>query len=102
MERKADPQMDDLARSIGELAKTLDPLAHRAQQQYASEVENVLRIQCRDPNRIERLLDGLLDFCFDPEILRLFKKIARYYFQINPVAAKEYVNTYREMWDSEL
>jgi hypothetical protein len=65
-------------------------------------VEDVLRTECRDPNRIEHLLDGILDFCCDPVILRLFKKLCRYYFPIDPEAIASYVNTYREMWDEGL
>jgi hypothetical protein len=92
-------QMDDLVESIGELAKERNQLAHQAEQQYKPEVEHVLRTQCRDTNRIERLLDGILDFCFDPAMLQLYKKLCRYYFTIDPKAAVSYVNAYREMWD---
>ena len=99
MESKTKPQMDDLVRSIGELAKARNQLAHQAEQRYAPEVEYVLRTQCRDPHRIERLLDGILDFCFDPAMLRLYKKLCRYYFTIDLEATVSYVNAYREMWD---
>ena len=72
MESKTKPQMDDLVRSIGEFAKARDQLARRAERQCAPEVEDVLCTRCRDPKRIERLLDGILDFCFDPAMLRLY------------------------------
>lgn len=99
MQSKTEPQMDDLVRSIGELAKAGNQLAHQAEQQYAPEVEDVLRTQCRDPNRIERLLDGILDFCFDPAMVCFYKKLCRYYCTIDPEATVSYVNAYREMWD---
>ncbi len=35
-------------------------------------------------------LDGLLDFCFDPEALLLYRKLCRYYFTIDPVATAFY------------
>jgi hypothetical protein len=101
MGSKVKPKMDDLVRSIGEFAKPRDPLARQAEQPYAVEVEDVLRTECRDSNRIEHLLDGILDFCFDPEMLRLYKKLCRYYFTIDPGATASYVNAYREMWDEE-
>ncbi|MCG6535007.1 MAG: hypothetical protein L7F78_10000, partial [Syntrophales bacterium LBB04] len=75
MESKTKPQMDDLVRSIGELANARNQLARQAEQQYGSEVAEVLRSQCRDPNRIEHLLDGILDFCFDLAMLHLYKKL---------------------------
>jgi hypothetical protein len=93
------PRMDDLVRSIGELAKGRDQLARQAAEQYGPEVEDILRTECRDPNRIEHLLDGILDFCFDPAMLSLYKKLCRYYFTIDPEATVFYVNAYREMWD---
>ena len=50
-------------------------------------------------NHIDHILDGLLDFCFDESILLLFKKLCRYYLNINPIATADYINFYREMWD---
>jgi hypothetical protein len=101
MGSEAKPKVDDLVRSIGELAKAQNQLARQAAEQYGPEVEDVLRTECRGPNRIEHLLDGILDFCFDPEMLGLYKKLCRYYFTIDPEATAFYVNAYREMWDAE-
>ncbi len=99
MESKTEPQMDDLVKSIGGLAKARNELAHQAEQQYAPEVADILRTQCRDPKRIEHLLDGMLDFCFYPAMLCLYKKLCRYYFEIDPKATASYVYVYRDMWD---
>jgi len=41
----------------------------------------------------------MLDFCFDAKVLDLYKKLCRYYFEIDPGATASYVNAYREMWD---
>jgi len=60
-----------------------------------------LRTQCCDRRRIEHLLDGMLDFGFDAEMVRLYKKLCRYYFEIEPVATASYVYAYRDMWDEE-
>ena len=49
----------------------------------------------RDSKRIEYLLDGLLDFCFDPRIVNLFKRLCRYYYQIDSTATGAYVKVYR-------
>ena len=101
MESKTKPKLDDLVQSIGEIARARDQLARQAEKQYALEVEDILRTQCRDPRRIECLLDGLLDFCFDPAMLCLYKKLCRYYFEIDPRATASYVYAYRDMWDEE-
>jgi len=46
-------------------------------------------------------LDRLLDFCFFEPMVQLFRRLCRYYYDIDPNATASYVYTYREMWDSE-
>jgi len=99
MKSKMGTQMKELVQIIGELAADRQQLAYQAEKQYAPEVNEILRKQDRDHQRIEHLLDGMLDFCFDEAMLRLYKKLCRYYFTINPEATVSYVNAYREMWD---
>lgn len=101
MNSQHDQSMTDLVGTISKLAMAQRQLARQAEQQYSFEVEAILRDKCRDPQRIERLLDGILDFCFDDGMLRLFKKLCRYYFKIDQEATVSYVHTYREMWDEE-
>ena len=98
---KKNPQMDELVRAIGELAKTRNQLARQAEQQYALEVEAILKVQSRDSHRIEHTLDGMLDFCFDSAMLSLYKKLCRYYFKIDPEATASYVFAYRDRWDEK-
>ena len=89
--------MDDLVQSISEIARACRRLARQAEKQYTLEVEDILRTRCRDPQRIERLLDGVLDFSFDAAMVRLYKKLCRYYFEIDPRATASYVYAYRDM-----
>ena len=101
MKSKMKPQTNEFVQAIGELAAAQQQLARQAEQQYSFEVESILRDQCREPQRIECLLDGMLDFCFDDEMLRLYKKLCRYYFKIDQEATVSYVNAYLEMWDED-
>jgi hypothetical protein len=101
MKSKTKPHLDDLVQSIGEIARAGRRLARQAEKQYAPEVEDILRTQCRDPQRIEHLLDGILDFGFDAAMVRLYKKLCRYYFEIDRRATASYVYAYRDMWDEE-
>jgi len=89
----------DISQSIEELAAKVAQLVRQAEQLYAPEVDALLSEQCRDPRRIEQLLDGMLDFAFDEAMLRLYKKLCRYYYAIDPHATVSYVTAYREMWD---
>ena len=101
MNSKMESQTNELVVVIGELAAEQQQLARQAEQQYSFEVDSILRDQCRDPQLIERLLDGMLDFCFDDGMLRLYKKLCRYYFKMDPKATASYVYAYREMWAGE-
>lgn len=92
---------DDLVQSIGGLARVIQELARDAALQYSAEVEAILKVQSRDSGRIERCLDAMLDFCFDDGMLILYKKLCRYYFDIDSEAAVSYVHAYREMWDEQ-
>jgi len=96
-----EPQMDDLVQAIGEIARASRRLARQAEKQYAPEVADILRTQCRDPRHIEHLLDGMLDFGFDAAMVGLYKNLCRYYFVIDPKATASYVYAYRDMWDEE-
>ena len=93
--------MDDRVESIGEMTGETRKLAREAERQYSAEVEAILKAQSRDSRRIERCLDGMLGFCFDDEMLVLYKKLCRYYFDIEPKASVSYVQAYREIWEGE-
>jgi hypothetical protein len=92
---------DTLLQNISPRVERMQGLARQAHAEYSREVDAVILSRSRDARRIEHLLDVILDFCFDPEMLQLYKKLCRHYFSINPVATAEYVHAYREMWDSE-
>jgi len=101
MKSESASKLNSLVKSIGEIAKEAKKLSRIAECQYSAEVEAILKAQSRESGRIERCLDGMLDFCFDDNILVLYKKLCRYYFAIDPEATVSYVNVYREMWDEQ-
>jgi hypothetical protein len=92
--------MKDLVETIGELLESRSAIARQAVAEYAPVVNSIVRTQTKDIRHIEHTLDGLLDFCFDPESLLLYKKLCRHYYFIDPDATADYVRFYREMWDS--
>jgi hypothetical protein len=103
-ENSAWPQgeiMDPGIETIVDLVGSVSDLARRAVAEYAPVVDSIVRSRSRDVRHIEHTLDGLLDFCFDPGALVLFKKLCRHYYFIDPGAAADYVYAYRDMLDSE-
>jgi hypothetical protein len=88
---------EKMGKDVREIAARIKELAVEAQTAYGHEVDALIHEKCLDPERIEYLLDGLLDFCFDPIMLGLYKRVCRYYFEIDPEATISYVRFYREL-----
>ncbi len=93
--------MKPLRQAIGDLAESIAVLVRRAVAEYAPVVEAIVRSQSQDVRYIERTLYGLLDCCFEPQALLLYRKLCRHYYAIDPAAAADYVRAYRDMWESE-
>ena len=98
---KMEKSMNELVQNIGEITEKMKDLTKQALKLYSVEVELIIREREIDTKRIHLCLDYMLDFCFDDGMLSLYKKLCRYYYNINPKATAYYVNEYREMWDSE-
>ncbi|MBV5319948.1 MAG: hypothetical protein JZU72_03195 [Chlorobium phaeobacteroides] len=94
------PAITDLVEKIRPLIEYTRQLAREAEKLYALEVEAIIKDQNCDPRRIQHCLDGILGFCFDDNMLLLFKKLCRHYYTIDPVATSEYVYFYKDMWDN--
>ena len=92
---------DEMVESICGLVEGLQALNKEAFQAYKPIVDAIVSSGSRDVHHIEHTLDGLLSFCGYEPILQLYKKLSRHYYYINPAATAYYVNSYREMWDSE-
>ncbi len=91
----------NLVNSIRLLAERSQQLALQAHAAYEPLVTDIIKHKRTDQKGIEHLLDGLLDFCFDDSILLLYRKLCRYYFDLNQQATADYIKLYREMWDEE-
>lgn len=90
--------MDD---ELKKIVMVLKQLTEQALNEYSALVNKIILSETQDQMVIEHALDGLLDFCYDDNILILYKKLCRYYYYINPSATVFYVNAYREMWDRD-
>ena len=85
---------------IKAIVKQFSNLANEALKVYTPIVNEIIEKQNRDENHIQRTLDYLLDFCFDEKLLTLYRRLCRYYWNINPQATANYIDYYREMYDS--
>jgi hypothetical protein len=90
--------------TIFELAEQLNLLQKQAVIQTLAMCQPVVKeiVNCnlKDKQIIEKTLDQLLEVAFDDSVLKLYKKLCRYYYYIDQEATVFYVQSYREMWDS--
>jgi len=90
---------------IKKLGETIIALQKEAVNQtllyWKPKAEQIIRDKSRNTNEIEHTLDALCETAFDDEILAVFKKLCRYYYDIDPQATVQQIRFYREMWDSD-
>ena len=84
-----------------EFAESINKITEEAFIIYESQVDEIYRNKVKDEKEIERVIDVLLGYCYDDRMLLLFKKLCRYYYEINPSATCEYAYIFREMWDDK-
>jgi hypothetical protein len=90
--------MNSEPNTIEELAASVSGLARRAVNEYAPLVHAIVCERSQDVRHIEQVLDGLLDFCFDPEVVVLYKRLCRHYYAVKLASAIWYANAYHQMW----
>jgi len=97
----SDAAYQDFFKSIRELVKYLGALRERAFVEYEPIVNGIINSYSRYRKEIERTLDGLLDFCGNPAVLRLYKKLCRYYYYLDSAATSRYIGYYLEQWEPD-
>jgi len=86
---------------IIKLLENRNQIAQQAFMQYEPLVNNIIASQNKDVNHICYTMDYMLDFCFDEQMLLLYRRLCRHLLDIDPQATANYVNYYLEMWDEE-
>lgn len=84
------------------MIESIQPQIRQNLSLLTNQVDVLIKGQERDDNRIQRLLDSLLDYAgMCDEGLVLFKHLCRYYYGINPQVTFEYVSIYCDLYGSE-
>jgi hypothetical protein len=97
---EADPDTE-LRQMLASAAAALQALHQQAIEALAPAVQDILRSNSHDAQRVEHTLDPLLNHACLPEGLALFKTLCRHCASIDPQATASCVRAYREMWDSD-
>lgn len=89
-----------MTETMSNIAGQVTAIFSRAIDEARLEVDAIIQGRVRDTLRIEHLLDHMLGFCCDLEMLVEFKRLCRYFYDLDPQATVSYVHAYREMWDT--
>ena len=96
-----EPLDENTLNDFKDLAKQIKELNEQAYYSYIPLVNELIASKRKDSNEIEHLLDRILDIASTDKGLLLYKKLCRYYWEIDKEATAFYVNAYRELWDDE-
>ena len=91
--------MNLISNKIATHVTDIHQLAEKAISDLRNEIWHITQTQSKNNHCIEKCLDLLLDFAFHPKALSLFKELCRYYLDIDPEAAHQYVSFYKEMYE---
>ena len=87
--------------NVKPLLKSIAFLHQQAYYDYKPQVDYIITTKITDDLTIQHVLDNLLDHACNNEVLILYRRLCRYYFDINPAVTVDYINYYREMWDDD-
>ncbi len=91
--------MDEIKALAHEIGTFMQASAQKALEHYRPIAEQIIKGEKTDLNEIELFLDYMLDFCYDNEVLELYKRICRCLYSKHPELVYTAVMNYRDVWD---
>ena len=91
----------DFLSDIGNLCQGIQDFGKSAVPVYKEFAYDVIHERITDIDQIEYQLDFMLSFCFDSEILQLYKSVLRKLLIKHPDSVQFYVEQYFEMFGTE-
>ena len=86
---------------FGAISDNFKELAKLALYECRSRANSIINGFIDNENDIGLILDGMLSFCNDDEILKLYKAVLRSVFYKYPELVHDYVYAYLEMFEPE-
>jgi hypothetical protein len=93
-----DDEKSKFDEDIRTFAEQIKALNNQAYMYYKPITEELCRGRASE-SEVEHELDRMLQFCGSDEMLNLFKRICRCYYERYPEMIAFEINGYREMWD---
>lgn len=90
----------NLLQSVEDIALQIKNLRDRAYQQYSDLVKQILSGQISDMQSIEKIMDGLLDFCDEERFIDIYRQLCRHIFHRHPALVGEHVALFRAQFET--
>lgn len=100
IEKKEDPQIDDLVEHLKPLVEQMKHIHDMAVVAYTP-LANDLCNKNATQNEVEWMLDWLLMYAGDERMLQLYKQVCRTFWKTYPDSIAFYVMEYRKEYDPE-
>ncbi|MDR2232390.1 MAG: hypothetical protein LBE56_04605 [Tannerella sp.] len=93
--------IDEVVDGFGAIAEQMHGMAESALYRFTPIAEDIISGKIAGANNIGHQLDFMLDYCFDDNVLILYKRVLRSLYPKYPELVSTYVYAYRDMWDSD-
>lgn len=94
--------MENFDAVLEELKETLDSyqqIRDTAYRQYSNLVSSVIHDRITEECQIERIMDGLLDFCDEDRFVEIYRKLCRHIFYRYPQMVGEHIAIFRMQFE---
>ena len=91
---------NNLLQAIGTLTQDLRMLQDRAFNQYSSLVGQVISGQITDKQDIEKIMDGILDFCDEDRFINIYRQLCRHIYYQYPQLVGEHIALFRAQFET--
>jgi hypothetical protein len=87
--------------SFHELATRMNGCTSLAIIQYRPIADGIINGMITDRHEVDLILDYMLDFCFNDEMLAMYKQVCRAIINDYPDIVADHIDMYRKMWDND-
>ena len=88
----------NLIEQLRGLAEQINAIRDRAFSEYTHAVSMVVTGRITDAKTIERIADGLSDFCDEERFIELYRQLNRHIFYTYPELVGEHVALHKMLW----
>ncbi|MCM1261233.1 MAG: hypothetical protein NC313_00825 [Butyrivibrio sp.] len=92
---------EDIGDKINSIVSNIKNLNNHALLAYKPIVDDICSGRSVKEKELENVLDGLVSLCMSDEMLHLFKRVCRKFYNQYPEIIADYVMLYKEMYEED-